>query len=216
MQDILYIPEIDHDIPLPKSATEAMPELTPFDELEMRARTIKLLSDLTTAPLEPKQTDKNAAHELAKKMIQDPNFRPDFAKYSDPTMAYLAGMIQRSNVQLVDELSELKNYVINKLLLEVENATSAKDRISALSKLGEVDGIDAFKRRSEMTVKIKPIEEVERELITVIQGLEYKVLEDKSHEQIPEISPVSAESQEREESGRQGVPDILPQVNEGP
>jgi len=77
-----------------------------------------------------------------------------------------------------------------------------------------VDGIDAFKRRTEMTLKVKPIEEVERELITVIQGLEYKVLEDKSHEQTPESSPVNLEDQEREESGRPGVPDILSQVGE--
>ncbi len=183
MKDIIYTPEIDHDIPLPKTATEAMPNLPPYEELEMRARTIKLLADLTTAPLEASPEDQNAAQDLAKKMINDPNFRPDFAKYSDPTMAYLAGMVQRSNIQLVDELCELKNYVINKLILEVENATSAKDRINALSRLGEIDGVDAFKRRTEMTVKIKPIEEVERELITVIEGLSYKVLEDKSNEQ---------------------------------
>jgi hypothetical protein len=95
-------------------------------------------------------------------------------------MAYLAGLIQQSNCSLVDELSELKNYVINKLVYEVEHATSGKERIAALTKLGEVDGVDAFKRRTEMTVQIKPIEEVEKELMSVLDGIEYRVVGEKS------------------------------------
>jgi hypothetical protein len=80
----------------------------------------------------------------------------------------------------VDDLSELKLYVVNKLVYEVEHADSSKTRIQALSKLGEVDGIDAFKKRSETTHIIKPIEEVEKELLSVLEGIEYKVIDEES------------------------------------
>ena len=79
---------------------------------------------------------------------------------------------------IVDDLSELKMYVVNKLVYEVEHADSSKTRIQALSKLGEVDGIDAFKRRTETTHVVKPIEEVEKELLSVLEGIEYKVIEE--------------------------------------
>jgi hypothetical protein len=113
-------------------------------------------------------------------MMDDPKKRIEFSKYPNETMAYLAGLIQQSNCALVDDLSELKQYVVNKLVYEVEHATTPKERIQALTKLGEVDGVDAFKKRTETTHIIKPIEEVEKELLSVLEGIEYRVLSDKS------------------------------------
>jgi hypothetical protein len=152
-----------------------MPELSPAEELAMRARTIKLLSDATGQVLVPTEADQDAAMSIAKEMMQDPAIRPDFAKYNDETMAYLAGMVTQHKVQLVDELSELKMYVVNRLINEVETATSAKDRINALSKLGDIDGVDAFKRRSEVTHVVKPMEEVEKELLSTLEALRISV-----------------------------------------
>jgi hypothetical protein len=63
------------------------------------------------------------------------------------------------------------------LVQEVEHATSSKDRISALAKLGEVDGVDAFKKRSEVTMQVKPIAEVEKELLETLSVLETKFLD---------------------------------------
>jgi hypothetical protein len=97
-------------------------------------------------------------------------------------MAYLAGMVAQTNCMLVDELSDLKLYVVNKLIYEVEHAKSAKERISALTKLGEIDGVDAFKKRTEMTVKVQSIEEVEKELLTVLDDIEYSVVETPAEE----------------------------------
>jgi hypothetical protein len=91
-------------------------------------------------------------------------------------MAYLAGMIAQTNCMLVEELSDLKMYVVNRLIMEIESAKDPKARISALAKLGEVDGVDAFKKRTEMTLKIQPIEEVEKELLSILEGVEYKVV----------------------------------------
>jgi hypothetical protein len=175
----LFIPDIEENIPLPANATEALPDLTASEELQMRVRTIKLLSDLTQTPLQPTEENREQAISVARDMMQNPKKRPDYSKYPNETMAYLAGMIAQSNCALVDELSELKQYVVNKLVFEVEHAQTAKDRIAALTKLGEIDGVDAFKKRSEVTVKVLPIEEVEKELLSVLENIEYHVVPDE-------------------------------------
>jgi hypothetical protein len=99
--------------------------------------------------------------------------------YANETIAMLAGMAARYNHMIVKDLADLKLYVVNKLFETAESADSQKTLISALSKLGEVDGIDAFKKRSEITHQIKPIEEVEKELLSVLEGIEYSVVSDK-------------------------------------
>jgi hypothetical protein len=174
------IPYIEEDIPLPANAAEALPNLTPAEELNMRVRTIKLISDLTGTPIKATEEDAKGAEELAKRMMQDPKMRPEFARYPNEMMAYLAGLVSQTNCMLVDELSDLKLYVVNKLVYEIEHAQDAKSRIAALSKLGEVDGVDAFKRRSEVTMQIKPIQEVEKELKSILDGIEYQVLKSET------------------------------------
>lgn len=176
------VPYIDEAIPLPTKAVEALPELSREQEIEMRARTIKLISDLTGVPITPSQENKDEAEELAREMMDDPKKRIEFSKYPNETMAWLAGMIQQSNCALVDDLTELKQYVINKLVYEVESAQSSKERIQALTKLGEVDGVDAFKRRTETTHVIKPIEEVERELLDTIKTIRSRNTQPKALE----------------------------------
>jgi len=141
----------------------------------MRVRTMKLLSDLTGEALIPTEGEKIEAVELARRMTADPKYRPEFSKYPNETIAYLAGMVAQSNCMIVDELSDLKLYVVNKLVQEVEQAKDPKSRIMALSKLGEVDGVDAFKKRSEVTHAIKPIQEVEKELLSILDNVEYSV-----------------------------------------
>lgn len=175
-----YYPEIEDNIPLPKGPVDAMPELSPEDVLQMRARTIKLLSDLAEEPIVPTEENETQARELAKEMIQNPGKPVDFAKYPNETIAYLAGMVAQTNHMIVNELSDLKLYVVNKLVMEIESAKDSKSRISALAKLGEIDGVDAFKKRSEVTVQIKPIEEVEKELLTLLEGVEYTVVDENA------------------------------------
>ena len=171
------VPTIEENIPLPDNAKDAFPELTPAQELEMRANVVKLMSDLTGAVLSPTSDNMDQARELAREMISDSKHRPDFAKYPNETLALLAGMVAQMNVSIVEELSDLKMYVVNKLVQEVENARDPKIRVSALAKLGEVDGVDAFKKRTEVTVKVQPIEEVEKELMGILQGIRGKVVD---------------------------------------
>lgn len=177
------IPPLDEDIPLPASATVALPELSPQEELDMRVRTIKLISDLTGKAIVPSEDNMHEAEELARQMIENPQMRPDFATYPNETVAYLAGMVAQMNHQIVNELSDFKLYVVNKLVFEVEHAKDSKSRISALTKLGEVDGVDAFKRRSEVTMKVQSIEEVEKELLSAlhtIENVEYKQVQEET------------------------------------
>jgi hypothetical protein len=174
------VPYIEENIPLPANAAEALPDLTPTQELDMRVRTIKLISDLTNQPIIPTEKDKDEAEKMAKKMMEDPELRPEYTLHSDEFTAYLSGLVYRSNGSIVKELADLKQYVINKLVYEIEHSKDSKVKMQAVAKLGEVDGVDAFKKRSEITHQIKPIEEVEKELLTVLEGIEYSVIEDKT------------------------------------
>lgn len=171
------VPDIEDNIPLPAHAREALPELSAPEEIEMRARTIKLISDLTQTPLEPTDEDADAAKELAREMVENPQAKPDFSIYPNEVIALYAGIAARYNHMIVKELSDLKLYVVNKLFESVEQADDLKTRVTALKALGEVEGIDAFKKRSEVTHIVKPIEEVEKELLSVLEGIEYKVLD---------------------------------------
>ena len=174
------VPDIEENLALPANVAEAMPDLTPHEEVAMRARTIKLVSDLSGQPIVPDESDSASAQELAVKMTENPKAKLDLAKYPNETIAFLAGMVAESNHMIVDDLAELKLFVVNNLMKEYSLASDAKTRIQALTKLGEVDGIDAFKKRSEVTHIIKPIEEVEKELLLVLEGIEYKVVGEES------------------------------------
>ena len=186
------VPYIEENIPLPQNAKEAFPELSPNEELQMRANVIKLMSDLTGQELSPTKENANQATELARKMASDPKHRPEFSKYPNETLAFLAGMVAQMNVSIVDELSDLKLYVVNKLVAEVENAKDPKVRVAALSKLGEVDGVDAFKKRSEITHKIMTAEEVEKELLETLQNLENKIIDVEAREVVKNESKPDA------------------------
>jgi len=176
-EENIIIPHIEEDIPLPTGATEAFPELSPKEELDARARTITLLAELNGNPLSPTLAHAEQAKEIATQMVNDPKYRPEYKNYPNETLAYLAGMVAQMNVALVDDLAEFKMYVVNKLVYEVEHAQDAKSRLTALKALGEVDGVDAFKKRSEVTVRVQSIEEVEKELLETLSSLKNKAID---------------------------------------
>lgn len=174
---VLIIPPIEEFIPLPKNAAEALPELTPAQEVEMRANTIKLITDMTGEDINPTPEQKDEALALAREMVMDPSKRVEFGAYKNETIAYLAGLVGQMNQAVVQDLAELKVYVINKLIYEIEHAKDPKTRVSALSKLGEIDGVDAFKKRSEVTHTVKSMEEVESELLQTLTALKGRVID---------------------------------------
>jgi hypothetical protein len=171
------VPDIEENIPLPKSATEAMPDLPLKESLDMHTRTIKLVADLNGTPIAPTEEDKDEARELAKRLLANPRENIDLAQYKNEVLAYMAGMIAEYDQMVVKDLAELKLFVVNQLVETVIHAKDQKAKIAALSKLGEVDGVDAFKKRSEVTVKIQPLEEVERELFEIIGSLKSNTID---------------------------------------
>lgn len=169
-------PEFESGIPLPANAAEAMPDLSPREEIEMRARTIKMLSDLSGNPILPKDADMDEARQLAHQFMTDPSQMPQLAQYSNPTLAYLAGMVAQHDTYIVQELADLKKFIVNRLVAETEDS-SAKVRLGALRMLGEIDGVDAFKKRTEVTHKVQSIEEVEKELLETLAKLERRTVD---------------------------------------
>ena len=165
-----YMLDIEPDIALPKNAIDALPPMTQKEELEVYARTIKLLSDLQGKPIEPDEKDKEAARDLATKMLQN-NENIQFANYRNETLALLAGMVATYDQMLVKDFADYKLFVVNKL---VEQSLNPDPKISfpALKALGEVDGVDAFKKRAEITVQHKSVEEVEQSLQAKLAKLE--------------------------------------------
>jgi hypothetical protein len=162
--------DIEKDIALPSNAAEALPPMSQQEELEVRARTIKLMADLQGKSVEPNETDKEEARKLAVKMLNSKQ-NIDFANYRNETLAYLAGMVASYDQMLVKDLADYKLYVINKLVEQSANP-DPKYAIPAIKALGEVDGVDAFKKRSEVTVQHKSMEEVEKSLLSKLERIE--------------------------------------------
>lgn len=174
--DNYITPEIDSGVPLPASATEAMPDLSPQEELDMRARTIKMISDLTGNPIIPKEADMDEARKVAQVLLSNPENTPQLAQYNNPTLAYLAGMVAQHDTYIVQELADLKKFVVNRLVQETEDS-NPKIRLAALRAIGEVDGVDAFKKRTEVTHKQQTLEEVENELLEKLAKLEKRTID---------------------------------------
>ena len=78
---------------------------------------------------------------------------------------------------IVQDLADLKLHVVNNLVKEAEMAKSSRERIAALKAIGEIDGVDAFKRKTEITHITKSGEELEKELRETIEQLKGKVVE---------------------------------------
>ena len=177
MTDILHynVPEIEENISLPKNAKEAFPELTTMEELNMRANVIKFLSDMTGQPISPEKENVDEAQSLAKEMMANPSYKPDFDKYPNETLALLAGMVAQMNVAIVSDLADLKMYVVNNLIHQFESTKDPKIKITALRSLGEIDGVDAFKKRTEITHKILTPQEVEAELLATLNKIQNRL-----------------------------------------
>lgn len=172
----IIIPTIENDVPIPKNSKEAMPEMTINEELNVRAETIKNLSDLTGEDINPTYSDIKDAEELAKEMMKNPSLRPEFDTYPNETMAYLAGLVGQTQCMLTPQLADFKLYVLNNLVKIAETTDNAKEKIQALRSIGEIDGVDAFKKKSEVTHKVESMEEVEKELLSMLSELKQKGL----------------------------------------
>ena len=78
---------------------------------------------------------------------------------------------------IVEELADLKLFVVNNFVQLVAMAKNDRDKIAALRAIGEIDGVDAFKKKTEITHITKSGEELEKELMETIQQLKGSVVE---------------------------------------
>jgi len=174
---VIMMPNIDENVPLPKNSKDAMPEMGMEKELQVRVETIKTIADLKGEPIpdaNPKEQQK--AVDFVKRVMTDPNFKPEYGNYPDPTMAFCAGMVAQTQVLLAKELADYKLYVVNNLIKVIESTKNPKEKTTALRALGEVDGVDAFKKKTEVTHRMESMEEVEKELLTMLNDFKQKGL----------------------------------------
>tara|TARA_R100000935_G_scaffold51850_1_gene78702 strand:- start:151 stop:744 length:594 start_codon:yes stop_codon:yes gene_type:complete len=172
----VIVPHIDDDIALPKNAREALPDMSPEEELSMRSNTVKLISDLAGENIDPSQDNMEQAEEVAKEMMVNPELKPDFDTYPNETIAYLAGMVAQTSHMVTKDLANIKLTVLNGLLQEATLAKTSKERIAAFKAVGEIDGVDAFKKKTEITHINQSGEELEKELMKTINELKGKVI----------------------------------------
>jgi len=178
---VVIYPHIEENIPIPKNVREALPDLSNQEEIEMLANTVKLISDLTGQQIEATQEDIDEAKTVIKTMIKEPQTKLQIKKYKNGTLASLAGMVAELDAQVVDDLKDLKTFVINGLIKEATMSDKSKERITALRAIGEVDGVDAFKKHTEVVHKNMSMDDIEDRLNTLVTKLQ-KRLEEKDVE----------------------------------
>ena len=88
----VVVPHIEDEIPIPKNAKEALPDLSPQEELDARTNTIKMLADIQDENIEPSKENIEQAEQLAQEMMENPELKPDFGSYPNETIAFLAGI----------------------------------------------------------------------------------------------------------------------------
>lgn len=173
---IVMVPPLEQNIIIPHNAREALPDLNNEQELEMLANTVKLLADLRGEPIQATQEDVNEAKTVIETMIKKPQDKLQLKKYKSPVLASLAGMVAELNSdKLVEDLKELKTFVVNGLIKEATTADKPKERITALRAIGEVDGVDAFKKHTEVVHKNMSMDDIESRLQTLVTKLQKRL-----------------------------------------
>ena len=183
----VVVPHIEDNVPIPKNAKEALPDLSTQEELETRTNTIKVLADIQDENIEPTEEDMIQAEEIATEMMQNPELKPDFGSQPNETIAFLAGMVAQTSHMVAKDLADIKLTVLNGLLQEAYSAKNSRERIAALKAVGEIDGVDAFKRKTEVTHITKSGEELEKELKKTIDELKGKIIHTKEVVEVQDV-----------------------------
>ena len=172
---VVMVPHLEQNIPIPLSARDALPDLNNEEELEMLANTVKLISDLTEEPIQATQADIDEAKTVIETMIKKPQDKIQFKKYKNTTLASLAGMVESINASVVDDLSELKTVVVNGLLREAMTSEKSKERITALRAIGEIDGVNAFKKHTEVVHTSMSLDDIEEKLKVLVNKIQKRL-----------------------------------------
>jgi len=114
------------------------------------------------ADVEVTEEDSVKAHEI----IASEKFVP--AKTPPGTILKLEALLDHYDHEFLEANRKIQNLVTNKLLEETENE-DPKVRLKALELLGKRKGVQLFTDQVEVTVKQKPIEEIEKELGSLLE-----------------------------------------------
>ena len=107
--------------------------------------------------VEVKEEDSTEAHQI----IATEKFVP--AATPPGAVLKLEALLTYYDHEFLEANRRIQNLVTNKLLEETENE-DAKIRLKALELLGKRKGVNLFSDQVEVTVKQKPVEEIEKEL----------------------------------------------------
>ena len=110
-------------------------------------------------------------------MMTNKKLKPEFSNYPNETMAFLAGIVGQTNSMIVEELADLKLFVVNNFVQLAAMAKNDRDKLAALRAIGEIDGVDAFKKKTEITHITKSGDELEKELRETIEQLKGTIVE---------------------------------------
>lgn len=217
---VVMMPHIEENVPLPKNAKDALPEMSQTEEIMVRAQTVKEISDLTGEEIAPDANHMHNATKIATEMVTNPEKKQEFAIQPSPTIALLGGIVGSMNHMIVKDLADLKLYVVNRLVEIVEKTENAKEKTAALRAIGEVDGVDAFKKKVDTAAKEESIDDVERELLKLLT--EFK--ESGSFKAKPQAQTIDAElveevkeevAEEVEEVKEKSFDDIVQEATDG-
>lgn len=155
---IVVTPEVG--IPLPFDVTPE--EAESFRERAKAAcETIQELMGLG-AKVEVDDEDSATAHQIIATEKFTPSTTPPGA------ILKLEALLTHYDHEFLEANRRIQNLVTNKLLEETENE-DPKIRLKALELLGKRKGVQLFTDQVEVTIKQKPIEEIEKELGSLLE-----------------------------------------------
>lgn len=150
----------DSDIPLPFDVTPE--EAEGFRERAKAACATILELVNEGAEVQVTSTDSAIAHEIASTGTLN------VAKTPPGAILKLEALLDHYDHEFLEANRKIQNLVTNKLLEETENE-DAKVRLKALELLGKRKGVQLFSDQIEVTIKQKPIEEIESELDRLLE-----------------------------------------------
>ena len=155
---IVITPEVG--IPLPFDVT---PEEAEGFRERAKAACESILDLINSgADVEVSEEDSIAAHQI----IASEKFVP--AKTAPGAILKLEALLDHYDHEFLEANRKIQNLVTNKLLEETENE-DPKVRLKALELLGKRKGVQLFTDQLEVTVKQKPVEEIEKELGSLLE-----------------------------------------------
>jgi len=155
---IVITPEVG--IPLPFDVTPE--EAEGFRERAKAACQTILDLIQNGADVKADEEDSAKAHQI----IATEKFTP--AKTLPGTILKLEALLDHYDHEFLEVNRRIQNLVTNKLLEETENE-DPKIRMRALELLGKRKGVQLFTDQIEVTIKQKPVEEIEKELGSLLE-----------------------------------------------